>query len=129
MARTSVNPDSLLQSVSQEIWGIDPRVGISNSGSIERSLKEFYRGPQFELVTLGLFACIGLVLVMVGIFSVMAYTVSLQTHEIGIRMALGAQQQNILGMVLDKGLRLVVAGIAIGLPASALRHTDRLLLR
>jgi putative ABC transport system permease protein len=118
MARTSVNPDSLLQSVSQEIWGIDPRVGISNSGSIERSLKEFYRGPQFELVTLGLFACIGLVLVMIGIFSVMAYTVSLQTHDIGIRMALGAQQQNILGMVLDKGLRLVVAGIAIGLPAS-----------
>ncbi len=118
MARTSVNSDSLLKSVSQEIWAIDPRVGISNSGSIERSLKEFYRGPQFELVTLGLFACIGLVLVIIGIFSVMAYTVSLQTHEIGIRMALGAQQQNILRMVLDKGLRLVVAGIAIGLPAS-----------
>jgi len=64
------------------------------------------------------FAGIGLLLVAIGIFSVMTYTVSLQTSEIGIRMALGAQQSAILGMVLRKGLGLIVAGTFIGLCVS-----------
>ncbi|MGC2090381.1 MAG: FtsX-like permease family protein, partial [Candidatus Acidiferrales bacterium] len=59
-----------------------------------------------------------LLLVIAGVFSVMAYTVSLQTHEIGIRMALGAQQAAILRMVLLRGLRLVAAGIVVGVAAS-----------
>ena len=57
-------------------------------------------------------------LVVIGVFSVMAYTVSLQTHEIGIRMALGAQQNNVLQMVVQKGMRLIAAGVVIGLLAS-----------
>jgi putative ABC transport system permease protein len=85
---------------------------------LEGALQEFYRGPQFELVMLAAFAAIGLALVVIGIFSVMAYTVSLQTHEIGIRMALGAQQNNIFQMILTKGARLLGAGILLGLFAS-----------
>jgi putative ABC transport system permease protein len=115
MARTSVDPGSLLKNVGQEVRALDPGVQISTSGTLEASLREFYRGPQFQLVTLASFAGIGLILVVIGIFSVMAYTVSLQTHEIGIRMALGAQQANILGLVLLHGFRLVAAGILVGL--------------
>jgi putative ABC transport system permease protein len=115
MARTSVDSGSLLRNMGQEVRALDPGVQISTSGTLEASLREFYRGPQFQLVTLASFAAIGLVLVVIGIFSVMAYTVSLQTHEIGIRMALGAQQANILRLVLLNGFRLVVAGILIGL--------------
>jgi|HubBroStandDraft_1064217.scaffolds.fasta_scaffold00231_7 ABC-type lipoprotein release transport system permease subunit len=63
-------------------------------------------------------AVVALLLVVIGIFSVMAYTVSLQTHEIGVRMALGAQQDNILKMVLARGARIVAAGIIIGIFAS-----------
>jgi len=63
-------------------------------------------------------AAIALLLVVIGVFSVMAYNVSLQTHEIGVRMALGAQQRNILKMILAKGVRLVAAGIVLGLLAS-----------
>ena len=85
---------------------------------MEASLHEFYRGPQFELVTLTGFSVIGLVLVVIGIFSVMAYTVSLQTREIGVRMALGAQQTSILRLVLLNGFRLVAAGVLFGLLAS-----------
>jgi len=70
-------------------------------------------------MALGAFAGIGLVLVIVGVFSVMAYSVSLQTHEIGVRMALGAQPSDILRMVLSKGTWLIVIGLAIGLAASA----------
>jgi len=107
-----------LKNMGQEVRAIDPSVRIATSGTLEASLKEFYRGPQFELVVLAAFASIGLVLVVVGIFSVMAYTVSLRTHEIGIRMALGAQQADVLRLVLLNGFRLVAAGIIIGLCAS-----------
>jgi putative ABC transport system permease protein len=118
LARTSVEPDSLLSSTREAIWAIDRRVGISASGSIEGSLRDFYRAPQFDLVTLGAFAGIGLVLVAIGVFSVMAYTVSLQFHEIGVRMALGARHAHILRMVLLKGMRLIAAGGVIGLIAA-----------
>jgi putative ABC transport system permease protein len=118
MARTSVDVSAVLGSVAKEVQSVDPGVAIGISGTLEASLREFYRGPQFELVTLTAFSVIGLVLVVIGVFSVMGYTVSLQTREIGIRMALGAQQRNILRLVLLNGLRLVVAGILGGLLAS-----------
>lgn len=118
MARTASDPTLLLKTVSQEMRAIEPNAWMSTSGTLEGSLRAFYRGPQFELVTLGSFANIGLLLVIIGISSVMIYTVSLRTHEIGIRMALGAQRRNILRLVLLNGLRLVAAGIFIGLLAS-----------
>jgi predicted permease len=118
MARTVSDPTLLLKTVSQEMRAIEPSAWISTSGTLEGSLREFYRGPQFELVTLGSFAGIGLLLVLIGISSVMVYTVSLRTHEIGIRIALGAQRTNILNLVLTKGLCLVVGGVAIGLLVS-----------
>ena len=118
MARTASDPTLLVKTVSQEMRAIEPNAWMSTSGTLEGSLRAFYRGPQFELVTLGSFANIGLLLVIIGISSVMIYTVSLRTHEIGIRMALGAQRRNILRLVLLNGLRLVAAGIFIGLLAS-----------
>ena len=118
MARTSVDPGPLLKNMGREVQAIDPGVQISTSGTLESALQEFYRGPQFGLVTLGAFASIGLLLVVIGIFSVMAYAVSLRTHEIGVRVALGAQQVNILRLVLLNGFRLVMAGVVVGLFAS-----------
>jgi ABC-type antimicrobial peptide transport system permease subunit len=101
--------------MAKEVQSIDPGVVIGISGTLEASLHEFYRRPQFELVTLTAFSVIGLVLIVIGVFSVMSYTVSLETREIDIRLALGAQQRNILRFVLLNGLRLVVAGIFLGL--------------
>ena len=115
VARTAVDSYSLLKSVYQEIWAVDPHVTFSASGSIKDLLREQNQVPLFDSITLSSFAGIGLLLVVIGIFSVMTYTVSLQTSEIGIRMALGAQQSAILGMVLRKGLGLIVAGTFIGL--------------
>ncbi len=77
-----------------------------------------YAQPAFGLMTLGGLAAIGLILIVIGVFSVMAYTVSLQTHEIGVRMALGAQRENILKMILSRGARLIAAGTLVGLVAS-----------
>jgi putative ABC transport system permease protein len=118
MARTATDPTMFLKAVGQEVQAIDPNVRIATSGTLEGSLRDFYQGPQFELVTSGIFASVGLLLVMIGISSVMIYTVSLRTHEIGIRMALGAQHTSILRMIILSGFRLVAAGIFIGLFAS-----------
>jgi len=118
MARTASDPALLLKTVGQELRAIDPNVGIATSGTLEGSLREFYRGPQFELVTLGAFAVVGLFLVVIGISSAMVYAISLRTHEIGIRVALGAKRTDILSMVLTTGLGMIAAGVAIGLLAS-----------
>jgi putative ABC transport system permease protein len=118
MARTSVDAASVLGPMEKELQSIDPSVAIGVSGTLESSLREFYRGPQFELATLTAFSLIGLALVIIGVFSVMGYAVALRTRELGIRMALGAQQKNILRLILLQGLRLVGVGIAFGLLAS-----------
>ncbi|HXP81789.1 MAG TPA: ABC transporter permease, partial [Verrucomicrobiae bacterium] len=114
MARTTVDPSSLLRNMGQEVRELDPGVQISASGTLETSLQDFYRGPQFQLVTLASFAAIGLVLVVIGIFSVMAYSVSLQTREIGIRMALGSTRTQVTKLVLGKVVLLLVSGLSIG---------------
>jgi putative ABC transport system permease protein len=118
VVKTALDPHSLLKSVQREIWAVDPTVALSASGSIEDILKTEFRAPQFEFMTLALFAGLGLVLVVIGVFSVVTYTVSLRTHEIGVRMALGAERGNILGMVLKKGMSLIIGGTLIGVLAS-----------
>jgi putative ABC transport system permease protein len=118
LARTEVDPNSLWKSIEQEVRSLDPSLGIAATGTLEGALKEFYRAPKFELVTFAAFATAGLLLVEIGIFSVMAYTVSLRTHEVGVRMALGAQQPNILRLILLHGFRCIALGSFLGLFAS-----------
>ena len=119
MVRTVLHADSLLTIIRREISAADPGVAVTEEGTVESILKEsYYARPQFTVAALGGFAIIGLILVVVGIFGVVAYSVSLQTHEIGVRMALGAQKADILFMILQKGLILIVAGITTGIFAS-----------
>jgi putative ABC transport system permease protein len=119
LVRTSVEPLSMLTSVRREIWSVDRGVALTLTGTLEDYLRRFsYAQPRFGLILFGFFATMGLILVAIGVFSVMAYTVSLQTHEIGIRMALGAQRDTVLKMVLRRGLVLIAIGIGIGEVAS-----------
>jgi putative ABC transport system permease protein len=110
---------SLQNSVRREIWAVDRGVALTLTGTLKGYLKSFsYSGPEFTLTILSVFAAIGLILVGIGTYSVLAYTVSQQTHEIGIRMALGALEQNVFLMVLKMGGVLVGIGLAIGFVAS-----------
>jgi putative ABC transport system permease protein len=119
MAKTEGNADSILPLLEHTIHDLDPEVAITDMGTIESFMQnDAYAQPRLGLITMSAFATVGVVLVAIGIFSVMAYTVSLQTHEIGIRMALGAQQFQISRMILNKGLRLIASGILIGIGAS-----------
>jgi putative ABC transport system permease protein len=121
MVRSVGNPAALVHSVEREIWKVDRNVAATMTRPLSDFLNDFtFSQPRFVLVVLGVFAGLGLVLVAVGVYSVIAYTVSRQTHEIGIRMALGALGGDIIRMVLRMGLWLMALGIAIGVGAALL---------
>ena len=119
LVKTAGPPMAMLNSVRREIWAVDPNIAMTFSGSLQDFMKQFsYAEPRFGVILLGVFAGVGLVLVALGVFSVIAYAVSRQTHEIGIRMALGAGRGDVLRMVLRMGLRLLGVGLGVGLLAS-----------
>lgn len=119
LVRTHGAPEALLNSVRREVWAVDRNVALTNTGTLNEFLRQFsYAAPRFSLVLLSIFASVGLLLVAIGVYSVIAYAVSQQTHEIGIRMALGAGQGDVMRMVARRGLQLVAIGVVIGLGAS-----------
>ena len=119
LVRTAGPPLALLESVRREVWAVDRNVAITTTGSLSGLIAQFALGePRLTLVVLGVFAVLGLVLVALSVFSVVAYAVSRQTHEIGIRMALGAARADVLRSVVGGGLRLVGSGVGLGLLAS-----------
>jgi putative ABC transport system permease protein len=113
---------ALTNVLEREVWAVDPRVAVTNVDLLADILDRWqYAEPRLSLVIMTVFAGTGLTLVALGVFSVVAYTVSRRTHEIGIRMALGAERSDVVRMVLRMALGLVGAGIGIGLlGASAL---------
>jgi putative ABC transport system permease protein len=117
--RTSVNPQSLEHAVRRQIWAVDQSVALMDAMSLEEVLhRDSLAEPKFGASLLSAFAGIGLILSAIGVFSVIAYTVSLQTHDIGIRMALGAAPGAVMRMIVLKGLRPIIAGVVIGVAAS-----------
>src|SRR5262249_2844921 len=116
---TSAPPLSLLNNLRREIRAVDPSVPLTLTGSLEDLLKRYsYAEPRFGLVLMSVFASVGLALVAMGVFSVIAYTVARRTHEFGIRMAVGAGTADVTRMVLWMGLKLVGSGVGVGLLAS-----------
>jgi len=115
--RTARDADEFSGAIVRQVWAMDHDVTLSNDrGSLQSNLQKYdYAQPEFEFVALSAFAGIGLLLVIIGVYSVMAYNVSLQTREIGIRMALGAQQGNVLRSVLRRGTVLLGMGAVLGL--------------
>lgn len=121
LARTTVNPESLIPQVQRLVWDVDSNLAMTEADSVDGILQKFfYANSEFEFITLGSFAVLGLLLVLIGIFSVMGYTVALETHEIGVRMALGAARSRIIRSVLRKGIILIATGLVIGVAGSLL---------
>jgi predicted permease len=119
LARTSGDPTVALEVIRREIRAVDRSVAFTQGGILESELRRaFYSQPRFSLIVLVAFASTGLVLVALGIYGVLAYTVSRQTHEIAIRIALGASRVQVLAFVLRLGLQLIIVGVGAGLVAS-----------
>ncbi|HET9531333.1 MAG TPA: ABC transporter permease [Blastocatellia bacterium] len=115
VARTSSDPVRLTAAVTEEVRALDPELPVYDVKTMEQRLYDSLARRRFSMLLLGVFAAFALVLAATGIYGVMNYWVNQRTHEIGLRMALGAGQRNILQLVLRQALILVSAGIVIGL--------------
>ncbi|HSE21319.1 MAG TPA: ABC transporter permease [Pyrinomonadaceae bacterium] len=118
VVKTDVDPASLAATVRKAVWEIDKDQPVSNTQTMEAILADSIARQRFSMVLLAIFAGVALVLAGVGIYGVMSYSVAQRTHEIGIRMALGAQTAAVLKLALGYGMKLVITGIAIGLVAA-----------
>jgi predicted permease len=114
-ARTAADPGKIGDAIRREVQSVDPDVPVFAVRSMEEVVARSMAERRFALEILGFFAFIALLLACIGIYGVMAYTFSQRTHEIGIRIALGAQRQHILRMALGEGMLLVAFGLAAGL--------------
>jgi putative ABC transport system permease protein len=112
-------PMALMNDMRQAVWATDAGVALAFPSALEDRISErLYAGPRFAFLLMTIFGCLGLILVTVGVYSVLAYATARKTHEIGIRMALGAERADVLRLVMRTGLRLVTAGVGIGLIVS-----------
>jgi putative ABC transport system permease protein len=112
--RTAVEPASLASAIRAQARAIDPEQPIYNVATLEQALSDSVSPQRLNVLLLGVFAFIALALATVGIYGVMAFSVTQRTNEIGIRMAFGADQGDVLRLVVGQGLRLTAAGVVIG---------------
>jgi putative ABC transport system permease protein len=118
--RADVEPLTLTRLVTRQVQQVDPAQPVTNLATLETVIRESeYATPRFNLVLLSVFAAVGLALAVVGVYGVMSSAVAQETHEIGIRMALGAERWHVLGMVLHQIALLTAGGTLAGLAGAA----------
>jgi putative ABC transport system permease protein len=115
VVRTSAEPLMQAGAVRREIQSVNGSIPTSNTRSMEQFLSSSLAPSRFNLFLLGIFAIAALILASTGIYAVISYSVVQRTHELGIRMALGAQQLDVLRLVVGSGLKIVLIGVALGL--------------
>ncbi len=129
LVRTAVEPHTMISSVRAQISAVDPDQPVMNVTTVDELMDSLRAQPRFTMVLLGIFSGTALLLAVVGIYGVLAYSVAQRRQELGVRLALGAQKSDILRLIVGQGLTLVAVGIAVGLIAAlALTHVMSSLL-
>jgi putative ABC transport system permease protein len=112
--RTTGPASAVVPSLRQALAAIDPDVPLANVQTIEQAMAQSISQPRFSMLMLGIFAAIAVLLAAIGIYGVISYSVAQRTHEIGVRMALGANQADVVGMIARQVLIMTGIGIVIG---------------
>ena len=115
VARSSIDPEKQIVPMQTAIWAVDRDQPVYNIKTMPSIVSESVARRRFIMTLIGIFAAVAMFLAMVGIYGVMSYSVTQRTHEIGIRMALGARQLDVLKLVVRRGMTLVVVGVGLGL--------------
>jgi putative ABC transport system permease protein len=115
VVRTAGDPSTLTSSVRQQVLAIDQDQPVYNVRTIEQVWADSVAPQRLNMLLLGIFAAVALILAAVGIYGVMAYSVTQRAHEVGIRLALGAQPRDVLKMIIKQGMALTLIGVIIGL--------------
>ncbi|MCW5969720.1 MAG: ABC transporter permease [Blastocatellales bacterium] len=119
VARTQSRPEQTTAAIKRQIWSVDPMIPLTRVETMDQTMSASYAERQFNMLLLGIFAGVALLLAGVGIYGVMSYAVEQRTHEIGIRLALGARRADVLRLVLGQGAALIGGGLALGVAAAA----------
>jgi putative ABC transport system permease protein len=112
------SPEALADVVRQTVWSLDRDQPILQLGTMQARLDEVYAPRRFNMLLFGVFALVALVLAAAGLYGTLAYMVAQRTHEIGIRLALGAQTRDVLWLIIRQGLALTLIGVTLGLGAA-----------
>jgi putative ABC transport system permease protein len=120
--RTSSDPMAMIGSVRREVMAVDADQPVYQIQTMEDLVSKSIAQPRFYSTTLGIFATLALILAGVGVYAVMSYSVTQRTHEIGVRMAVGAERRDVIKLILREGMLLTVIGMSLGL-AGALALT------
>jgi len=113
--RTAKDPRSIVEEARHQVVALDKNAPIFHVVTLDQYFAQSVAGPRFNTVLLSGFAALAVLLACLGVYGVMSYMVVQRTHEIGLRMALGAEKRDLLTMVLGKGLKMAIIGVGIGL--------------
>src|SRR4030095_7377864 len=118
VVKTGIPPASVTDAVRREVYAVDASMPISNLRTLEQIVSRSISQPRFYMTLLAIFAGVALLLAAIGIFGVLSYAVAQRTREIGIRMALGAQESTVVRLVVREAMLLAAAGVTLGLIAA-----------